>query len=153
MSRWTRGEATVERLLTDGELQTLTGAHADGMPWVEKARRTVTTALAAADSDPDSAYILAYDAARFAATAVLVQQGLRPTTRGGHYALDVAVRDQVGGPFTAFGGMRRQRNELEYPLFISGELTPADARSAAAQAKEMIDAAHQLLPHLGLFSS
>lgn len=82
-----------------------------------------------ADTDPDSAYTLAYDAARFACTALLTHQGLRPTTTGGHDAVDVAVREQ-------FGGMRRQRNELEYPAFATENLTANDADDAVKLATD-----------------
>jgi hypothetical protein len=81
MKRWQRGEATIERLIAGGELQTVTGAAADGAPWLAKARRTLATAAGAVDTDPDSAFTLAYDAARFACVALLGQQGLRSTTR------------------------------------------------------------------------
>ena len=83
MTRWQRGEADIERLLAQGELQSLTGAAADGAQWLSKARRTLSTAKGVADADPDSAFTLAYDAARFACTALLAQQGLRATTKGG----------------------------------------------------------------------
>ena len=43
-----------------------------------KARRTLATAESVAPSDPDSAFVLAHDAARYAATALLAHQGLRP---------------------------------------------------------------------------
>lgn len=150
--RWERGQATIERLLAGGELQSVTGAAADGGPWLAKAHRTLATARAAAGTDPDSAFTLAYDAARFACTALLTQQGLRATTRGGHYAVEVAVRDQFGEKFTQFGSLRRQRNAIEYPVIITAPLTPADARSAIELAHQLTSAAEQLLPSLGLFS-
>ena len=118
---------------------------------MSKARRTVSTAAGAADADPDSAFTLAYGAARFACTALLAQQGLPATTRGGHYVVEVAVRSQFGAAFDRFGGMRRQRNDIEYPVTIATRLTPDDARSAVAVATELIEAAEQLLPHLALF--
>lgn len=152
MSRWQRGEATIEQLLANGELGTVTGAQADGAPWIAKARRTLASAGELVDTDPDSAYVLAYDAARFACTAALAHQGLRPTTAGGHYAVDVAVRNQFGGPFQQFGAMRRQRNELEYPTFATDSLDPSDAKTAVAIARELTDTAENLLPHLGLFT-
>ncbi len=124
---------------------------ADGAQWLSKARRTLSTAEGAADTDPDSAFTLAYDAARFACTALLAQQGLRPTTRGGHYAVEVAVRGQFGAAFDRYGGLRRQRNDIEYPVMAAARLTAKDARSAIAVATELIDAAEHLLPHLGLF--
>ena len=65
--------------------------------------------------------------------------------------MEVAVRSQFGTAFDRYGGMRRQRNDIEYPVTIAGRLTPDDARSAVVVATELIDAAEQLLPHLGLF--
>lgn len=153
MTRWQRGEAEIEQMLADGELQVLTGAAADGGQWLSKARRTLGTATGAAETDPDSAFTLSYDAARFACTALLAQQGLRATTKGGHYATEVAVRAQFGATFDRYGALRRQRNDIEYPLVAAGSLTPDDARSAIAVAAEFAKAADQLLPHLGLFAS
>jgi len=151
MTRWQRGEAEIERLLAEGELQSLTGAAADGEQWLSKARRTLSTANGAAGADPDSAFTLAYDAARFACTALLAQQGLRATTKGGHYVVEVAVRGQFGATFDRYGGLRRQRNDIEYPVMVAARLMPEDAQSAITVATELIDAAEQLLPHLGLF--
>jgi hypothetical protein len=152
MTRWQRGEADIERLLAEGELQSLTGAAADGAQWLSKAQRTLSTAKGAADADPDSAFTLAYDAARFACTALLAQQGLRATTKGGHYVVEVAVRGQFGATFDRYGGLRRQRNDIEYPVMVAARLTPNDAQSAIGVATELIDAAEQLLPHLSLFT-
>jgi hypothetical protein len=152
VTRWRRGAATIEHLLASGELQAVTGAAADGEPWLWKARRTLITAAAAAGTDPDSAFTLAYDAARFACTALLIQQGLRATARGGHYAVEVAIRHQFDGKFDQFGGLRRQRNEIEYPQIVGAPLAPADARSAIGLATELTNAAELLLPQLGLFS-
>jgi HEPN domain-containing protein len=152
VTRWKRGEAEVERLLAGGELQAVAGTGADGAQWLSKARRTLSTATGAAESDPDSAFTLAYDAARFACTALLAQQGLRATTRGGHYAVEVVVRGQFGTAFDRYGGLRRQRNDIEYPVTVMAPLTADDARSAIKAATEITEAAAQLLPHLGLFS-
>src|SRR5437660_8192211 len=141
MTRWQRGEADIERMLADGELQALTGAAADGEQWMSKARRTLATAAGAADTEPDSAFTLAYDGARFACTALLAQQGLRATTRGGHYAVEVAVRGQFGATFDRYSGLRRQRNDIEYPVMVAARLRPGDARTAIAVATELTDAA------------
>ncbi|MBN9610170.1 MAG: hypothetical protein J0I11_12745 [Actinobacteria bacterium] len=92
MARWPRGEADIEALLHDGRLQQLTGDAANGRRLLDKAVKTLNTARLAVTGDTDSAFVLAYDAARQALTALLVQQGLRPTTDGGHYAVEQAVR-------------------------------------------------------------
>lgn len=113
--RWGSGEADIERLLATGHLERVQGAQADGGSWLDRARRALDAARLVAAAAPDSSIILAYDAARQACVALLVQQGLRPTTAGGHYAVEEAIRAQFGAGLRAFGGLRRRRNELEYP--------------------------------------
>src|SRR5450759_2468209 len=115
MSRWPRGEAQIEQLIATRQLQQVIGGQANGAHLMQKASRTLETAGEIADQDPDSAYVLAYDAARYSGTAILAHQGLRPTTSGGHYVVEVALRAQFGDGFRPFGAMRRRRNELEYP--------------------------------------
>lgn len=66
MMRWTRGEADIERMLTAKELQRIQGDAADGAGWLEKAGVVLSSARELLESDPNSAYTLAYDAARFA---------------------------------------------------------------------------------------
>lgn len=114
MARWKRGEAEVETLVAAGDLQKLTGAAANGERLLEKASVTLETARSVIERDPDSAFVLAYDAARQALTALLAHQGLRSTTKGGHYAVEQAARAQFGPGFRQFGALRRRRNELEY---------------------------------------
>src|SRR5439155_23310546 len=69
--------------------------------------------------DPVGAYQLLYDAARKALSAVLENQGLRATSRGGHIAVFDAVMAQLHPPLgqvlRPFDRMRRRRNEAEYP--------------------------------------
>ena len=96
MARWKPGEAEVEALIAAGELQKLTGEAANGARLLTKAAVTLATARSAAERDPDSAFVLAYDAARQAMTALLAHQGLRPTTKGGHFAVERAARAQFG---------------------------------------------------------
>lgn len=151
MSRWARGEADVEQMLADGELDRVTGGAADGEPWLARATATINTAESIASSDPNSAYTLAYDAARFACVGLLAQQGLRPTTAGGHYAVQRAILRQFGTAFDPFAVMRRRRNELEYPEFPDEAVEPWEAAEATTSAVKIIEAARKLLGHLGLF--
>jgi len=152
MSRWPRGEAEIEQLLTNGKLQQVAGGQANGEHLLERrATRTAATANEIAHDDPDSAYVLAYDAARYAATALLAQQGLRPTTAGGHYVVELALRAQFGDGFRSFGAMRRRRNELEYPTGPGETTTPDEAARAIADTEQLLRAAQQLLPTLSIF--
>jgi hypothetical protein len=151
MSRWGRGEAIVERQLSASELQSVLGASANGTPWLTKAARTIETAAGLTTVDPSSAITLAYDAARFAAMAVLAQQGLRATTKGGHLAVDEAMRAQFGDAFRPYRSLRIRRNELEYPDHPDELVEPDEAAEAVESSRAIIDAAAKLLPHLGLF--
>jgi hypothetical protein len=152
MPRWARGEAEMEQLIARSELEPVTGAAADGGPLLDQARRTAATAAGLVSSDPYSAYVLAYDAARFACIALLAQQGLRATTSGGHYAVEQSVRAQFGDGFRPFGALRRRRNELEYPHLPADTASSEEAEHAAGTAQQLIAAASKLLPQLSFFS-
>jgi HEPN domain-containing protein len=149
--RWSTGEATVERLLAAGHAERVQAAQADGASWLDRARRGLEAARILAESAPDSSVVLAYDAARQACVALLAQQGLRPTTAGGHYVVEEVIRAQFGPALRAFGGLRRRRNELEYPLYPTEQASPAEAAETLNTAGEIIDAASKLVPNLEFF--
>jgi len=149
--RWSVGEATVERLLEEGHIERVQGAQADGESWLERARRALDAARIIAEPAPGSSVVLSYDAARQACIALLAQQGLRTTTAGGHYAIEEVIRAQFGASLRDFGGLRRRRNELEYPLYPTEEATVGEAAEALTTASEIIDAAARLLGNLGFF--
>ncbi len=139
MARWQIGQAEIGEFLNhrEPELEHVTGAAADGARLLAQARGTVSTAEGLVDADAYSSYVLAYDAARFACFALLAQQGLRATTRGGHYAVERAVRAQFGPDFRPFADLRRRRNELEYPRLPADAATADEAAQAVADAKRL----------------
>jgi HEPN domain-containing protein len=149
--RWSAGESQVERLLATGRVECVHGARADGAPWLDRARRGLEAANILAEAAPDSCVVLAYDAARLACVALLAQQGLRPTATGGHYAVEEVIRAQFGPALRAFGGLRRRRNELEYPLYPTEQASPAEAAETLKTAAEIIDAAAKILPSLAVY--
>jgi uncharacterized protein (UPF0332 family) len=102
--------------------------------------------------DPDGAYTNAYDAARLAATALLTQQGLRPTTSGGHRAVEEALLAQFGPGFSKFSVLRRRRHELDYPGTSYSEASDDEARDAVETARLFLETAERILPELGFFS-
>jgi len=148
MARWRQGEAEMEELIRRRELEHVTGAAADGAPLLAQARKTAATAAGLIRADAHSAYVLAYDAARFACIALLAQQGMRATTDGGHYAVERAVRAQFGEGFRAFADLRRRRNELEYPRLPADTATADEAQQAVEAAERLIAAADTLLGQL-----
>ena len=151
MARWKRGESEVEGLIASADLQKLTSDAANGERLLEKAAVTLETARSAIERDPDSAFVLAYDASRQALTALLAHQGLRPTTKGGYYAVEQAARAQFGPGFRQFGALRRRRNELEYPERPGDDATVEEAGDSVEHASAIIAVAQGLLDQLGLF--
>jgi hypothetical protein len=147
---WERGRARIEELLASGELER-------AAPNEDHARRLLAEAAAhleavtrVLDVDAAGALQLAYDAARKAAVALLAVQGLRPTVKGGHIAVQDAVVAQFGGPegmgaFARLGRMRRQRHAAEYPTESTPTVTRRDAEEAGRDARPLVSAAEGLL--------
>src|SRR6266851_386411 len=133
---WSKGAETILRLLEEHRLERIQGAQADGHSWLARAERKLEDARTMVPDSPDSSFTLAYDAARLACTAVLVQQGLRPTNSGGHYAVDEAIRAQFGYVLRSYGALRRRRNELQYPLDPAAEATAERGRRRYNQGRE-----------------
>jgi hypothetical protein len=66
MRGWKTGEAEIQQLLADGHLQRVVGGKMNGEQLLLRAERTLSTASAIVATDPESAYVLAYDATRYA---------------------------------------------------------------------------------------
>jgi len=153
--RWDQGRSLIERMVADQQLQRVPASreHADRM--VVQARAHLASAAGICGTDPQGGYALVYDAARKALTAVLENQGLRPTTRGGHLAAYDAVRAQLDPPLgktlRPFDRMRRQRNDAEYPRGNAPALTPADVQEDIPKAAALIDLAERVLEQMSPF--
>ena len=95
--------------------------------------------------------MLGYDSARQACVGLLAQQGLRPTTRGGHYAVDQAAVAQFRDAFAVYGSLRRGRNRIEYSTQPVDEISIEEVTEALDAVAAMLEQATTLLPNLGLF--
>lgn len=152
MSGWKAGHAQIAALVERRHLEQVSGDAANGTYLLQQARQRLAGARAARSADHIGAFELAYDATRQALTALLVQQGLRPTTAGGHIAVAEAAEAQFGASFRAFNRMRRIRNQLEYPRSSTDlDLPAADTDQALVDAERITDAAEKLLPELGMW--
>ena len=156
MPRWNKGSDAIERLLAARQLQRVSADSTTRDALVESARRHIVTASRSTADDPEGAFVLAYDSARKTATALLAQQGLRPTTAGGHIVIVEAMNAQFPGVpgLKSIDRLRRRRNQAEYPEPSSYDpITAEEAEEAIAVAGECIDTATRLLaaPQLGIF--
>ncbi|MFE7097772.1 hypothetical protein [Streptomyces erythrochromogenes] len=116
------------------------------------ARTHVGSARQLAATDPEGAYTLAYDAARRALAAVLQNQGLRATSRGGHTVIYEAVRAQLDPPLGSmlrpFNRMRARRNEVEYRSSEAPAVTPDEVTADLAKVEALIELAEKAIPNM-----
>lgn len=119
MSPWNQGRAEIDRMLVSGELEQVTPSRDLADRFMAQATRNLSSVepLLAA-GNPSLAYSALYDAARMALTAMLANQGLRPTRSGGHLAVYYTAKAQLVPPMATtvnpFDAMRRRRHQGEY---------------------------------------
>jgi hypothetical protein len=153
--RWNQGREVIDRMIAASELQHVPASRAHADRLILQARRHLVSADEISDDDPLGGYTLVYDAARKALTAVLENQGLRPTTRGGHLAVYEATRAQLDPPMgqvlRPFDRMRRQRHDVEYPPTDAPQISAEDVREDAAKAAAIIDLSERVLDQMSPF--
>jgi len=130
--RWHQGREQVDRLIADGGLQRVPAnrEHADQL--LGQAHRDLESAELLLDANPKRAYESIYDAARMALTAVLENEGLRPTSR-------------------PFDRMRRTRNRSEYPSFTTPDVTPDNVRADLPVAASIVEICEGVLDQMSPF--
>jgi hypothetical protein len=149
LKRWDQGRSTIDRLLADQRLQRVPASREHANAMLAAARRYVASARLVASTDADAGYVLAHDAARKALTAVLENQGLRPTSRGGHIALIDAVTAQLDPPLgTALrpvDRMRTRRNRIEYPAPDVPPVSEDELAETLPEVEAVIDVAAKVV--------
>jgi uncharacterized protein (UPF0332 family) len=153
--RWNQGRAEIDRLITAGELQRVppNREHADQL--LAPARKDLASAEVLRDDNPKRAYESMYDAARMALTAVLENEGLRPTSHGGHIATYTAITAQLDPPMGTvlrpFDRMRRTRNRSEYPSFTTPDVTSDNVRADLPAATAIVEICAGVLDEMSPF--
>lgn len=149
INRWERGRECVDELLREQRLTKVPANRDLAVGYLAQARAHLIAAAAVIDLDATGAFALAYDAARLALAAVLVNQGLRPRGDGAHAVLLQAVLAQLEPPrqeqFREFDWMRRLRNDSQYPDADHPVAVAEDVAEAVPAAREIVDRAEQLL--------
>ena len=150
MASWPTGVEEITALITAGNLQRVAPSLESAHGFLAQAAGHLDSAQRLADADPTGAYTLLYDTARKSLAAVLQAQGLRATSRGGHYAIQEAIAAQFTKPpprdaFRPFGRLRRTRNQVEYDdiTLITDEDIQAElpvVRSLHAMAEQLVEA-------------
>lgn len=85
--------------------------------------------------------------------AVLENQGLRATSRGGHRAVYEAMRAQFDPPLGAvlrpFDRLHRRRNEAEYPSADVQPVTVAELDRDLPRVEQILELAARVLDQMG----
>jgi HEPN domain-containing protein len=146
---WDTGSVRIQELIGAEELGQVSPDEDLAWRMLGDARRHLATAAdAQSTGDLPGAYQLAYDALRKSAASLLEAQGLRPTSRGGHIAVQDAVIAQFGTSIRAlrsFNRLRRARNGFEYPSAETPGPSEDDVTDAIRVAREVNDAASKVL--------
>uniref|UniRef100_UPI001359CC03 HEPN domain-containing protein n=1 Tax=Agromyces humi TaxID=1766800 RepID=UPI001359CC03 len=140
---WQPGRAEIEDLLKRGHLERVTPNQQFATDTLDQCDTHIASAKAIQHSDQPAALAIAYDAARKALAAILLNEGLRPTSIGGHIACIDAVDAQVRPPLDAARDVhrvRRRRHRNEYPNPDDGTVTTtsADVTDAIDVAEEAV---------------
>lgn len=153
--KWQQGRDALEGMLTRRELERVPASREQADSLLTQAASHLAAAQAIVSIDAIGAYQLLYDAARKALVAVLENQGLRPTSRGGHIAVLEAVSAQLDPPLGAtlrpFDRMRRRRNQAEYADLDSPAIEAQDVSNDAPKVKAIIDLAERVLDEMSPF--
>lgn len=155
--RWAQGRDRIEGMLngTPPTLQRVhpSRQHADRL--IRQARAHLRSAEVTGAEDPSGAYSMLYDAARKALAGVLENQGLRPTTYGGHLATYQAVVAQLDPPLgrqlRPFDRLRRTRNDAEYPSTDDEELSAEQVAEDLPKAAAIVELAERVLDEMSPF--
>jgi len=146
---WEMGSERIQELIDGAELGQVSPDIGLARRMLADAGRHLATAAAAQSTgDLSGAYQLAYDALCKSAASLLEAQGLRPTSRGGHIAVQDAVIAQFGSSIRAlrsFSRLRRARNNFECPSTETPGPSEDAVRDAIRVAREVNDAADKIL--------
>ena len=150
--KWQQGRPALDGMIARGELERVPASREHAELLLGQAQRHLDSARVIAETDPAGAYQLLYDAARKALAAVLENQGLRATSRGGHIAVREAVSAQLdpplGGIFRPFDRLRRRRNQAEYPSADEPGFVADDVGRDVPKVREIVAAVAKVLDQM-----
>ena len=152
---WEKGIDVIKALLGAGHLELVIANPDEARYLLDRAHTHLVTAAKTAIDDPEIAYDALYAAARKALTAVLVQQGLRPTRAGGHEAVIQAAEAQLVPPLgpvlKPYRRLRRVRAGGDY-LTSEGALSAEDVTIDLPAATAIVEAAVKVVPNMPVYT-
>lgn len=153
--RWQQGRNVIDGMLERREVERVPPSreHADRL--LAQAHAHLGSAELVAKTDAVGAYQMLYDAARKALCAILENEGLRATSRGGHIAVYEAITAQLDPPLAQvlrpFDRMRRRRNDAEYPSQGAPSISTDDALREVPKVQGILDLAARVIDQMSPF--
>jgi hypothetical protein len=152
MTQWNQGRETIDALIVRGSIEHVPASREAAEAELVRARTHLASARQLQETDPEGAYTLAYDSARRALAAVLQNQGLRVTSRGGHVTVYEAVLAQLDPPLGSvlrpFNRMRARRNEVAYRSSEAPAVTSEDVTADVVKVEALIEVAEKTIPNM-----
>ena len=152
-SRWPVGEPEVQNLIDEGELQQVAPSEEHAEFLLDQADTHLASAAKLVDDDPSGALAMLYDAARKAMTAALARQGLRPTNKNGHRAVQEGIEAQLGPNarkvVRTFRALRLRRHDSEYPGVETPTITTEEVTLALEDSRDIVSAMRKFVPNVG----
>ena len=133
----------LELLVADGVIREIEADEATAGVELATARKHVDSAAEVAESDPNGAFQLAYDAVRKAVVAHMRARGFRIGSgpgahiKTGRYLVTAFAEPSLAAHVGAFEDMRRLRNQSEYDALLLDE---PDAHDAIGHAHAIVAA-------------
>lgn len=153
--RWQQGRERIEEMLNQRLLERVSADRALAEAMLAVANKHLAAAKHTLEVDSVGSFQLAYDGARKALSALLQTQGLRATSKGGHRAVEDALRAQLVPPMekqmNSFGWMRKLRNDSEYPNADRDVADHQAAISAHTTCAEIIVMVKQLINEMPVY--
>jgi len=150
--KWQQGRDALDGMIARGELERVPASRERAELLLAQAQQHLESARTIAETDPAGGYQLLYDAARKALGAILENEGLRATSRGGHIAVREAVSAQLDPPlgsiFRPFDRLRRRRNQAEYPSADQPGFVADDVDRDLPKVREIVEAAAKVLDQM-----
>ena len=140
----------IDQMLARGQITRVAPNRAQSDQLLTHAEAHLRSAQMLRDADTAGAFVLAYDAARKALTAILLNQGLKPRGEGAHALLAEAVGSQMASALdlSGFGWMRTTRNATEYGSDRHPSATVADVDEAVDIATTIHYRARVVMDHM-----
>ncbi|WP_394253547.1 hypothetical protein [Arthrobacter pityocampae] len=157
ITRWEQGRATIDAMLLDGELSTVAPNKEWASTLIDLAEEHIGAADKIINVSALTAFQTYYDAVHKIFDAILVNQGLRGTGKGGHIALQRAAKAQLVPPLgdlvDDFHWMRQLRNAGDYPVPDKKLADSEDAVEAQTVAKGLVAKARILIEQMPAYGS